>query len=63
MNSVAGQQNQNNEVWDQQCQIEGIDVIKAPESRIEEMLANVRLNPFRAGEHQQRREYRQIGAQ
>jgi hypothetical protein len=27
------------------------------------VLTNVRPNPFRAGEHQQRREYREIGAQ
>src|SRR5579871_1846830 len=46
VHSVSRQQDQHDKVWDQQREIEPVDVIQPFKSRIEEMLPDVRTNSF-----------------
>ena len=54
MASVRGQQHKHDEIRDQQCHVEGVGVIEALESRIEEMLANVLSNTAGRGKSGQK---------
>ncbi len=55
VHAVGGQENQDDEVWDEQGNVEGVGVIQALEGPVEKMLAQVRPNPARG---QYKQEYR-----
>jgi hypothetical protein len=54
VDSVSRQQNEHNEIWNQERTIEGIGVIKALKGLIQQMLAEVGANAFRARPRGQR---------
>ena len=48
VHAVACQQDQNDEIRDEQCQIEAVDVIQAAERGVQKVLSNVGRNPPRS---------------
>src|SRR5579864_2423872 len=50
VHAVACQQDQNDEIWDEQCQIEAVHVIEAAERGVQKVLANVGRNPSGSGQ-------------
>ena len=55
MRAVRSEQDKHDEIRDEQRHVEGVGVIKALESRIEEMLANVLSNTAGRGKSGQKR--------
>ncbi len=49
MRSVAGKQNQDDEIWHQESDVECVRMIEAPESRIQKMLTDIGPNPSGPG--------------
>src|SRR5579863_3319927 len=60
---VGGQQDQHNEIRNQQRAIEGVGVVKALESLIEKMVAEVGPNALRRSPRGQRRKQDEIRAE
>src|ERR1700734_3588509 len=56
MHPVAGKQDEDNEIGDQQREIETVDVVETAKGRVEKMLADVRTDAFGSARYRAGRE-------